>query len=377
MKTATVTYDRVHGWSGPLPALDSPSTLVLVFAAADYFDHPAPFADLSAAYPSSVVVGCSGAGGVLGDRVLDDHVVVAVSSFDNTVLRSAMAVIEDPLESRMAGATIAKQLVAPDLVGVLVLSEGLLVNGSELARGLTSNLGTSVVITGGLAADPARFERTWVLAGGVPTVGAVSAVGFYGDAVQVGYGFKGGWDIFGPQRRVTRSTGNVVYELDGEPALDLYERYLGELASELPASGLLFPLAVWSEDPADQVVRTLLAIDRQARSIVFAGDVEEGSWAQLMQANFDRLVEGAEGAATMATFGVQPGCESLAVAVSCVGRKLVLGERVEDEVEAAHSVLAPGATQIGFYSFGELSPSGLGRCDLHNQTMTITAISER
>jgi hypothetical protein len=377
MKTATVTFDRVHGWSGPLPALDSPSTLVLVFAAADYFDHPAPFAELAAAYPSSVVVGCSGAGGVLGDRVLDDHVVVSVSSFDNTVLRSARALIEDPAGSRAAGAAIAGQLVAPDLAGVLVLSEGLLVNGSELARGLTSSLGTSVVVTGGLAADPGRFERTWVLAEGVPTVGAVSAVGFYGDAVQVGYGFKGGWDIFGPQRRVTRSIGNVVYEFDGEPALDLYERYLGELASELPASGLLFPLAVWSDDPADQVVRTLLAIDRLERSIVFAGDVEQGSWAQLMQANFDRLVEGAEGAATMATSGGHDGSASLAIAVSCVGRKLVLGERVEDEVEAAHAVLAPGATQIGFYSFGELSPSGLGRCDLHNQTMTITSISER
>jgi hypothetical protein len=377
MKTATVTFDRVHGWSGPLPALDSPSTLVLVFAAADYFDHPTAFADLAALYPSSVLVGCSGAGGVIGDRVLDDHVVVSVSSFDNTVLRSAMAVIGDPSDSRAAATAVAAQLAASDLVGVFVLSEGLLVNGSELARGLTASLGTSVIISGGLAADPGRFERTWVLVDGVPTVGAVSAVGFYGDAVRVGYGFKGGWDIFGPQRRVTRSIGNVVYELDGEPALDLYERYLGELASDLPGSGLLFPLAVWSQDPADQVVRTLLAIDREARSIVFAGDVEEGSWAQLMQANFDRLVEGAEGAATMATSDLSHGSASLAIAVSCVGRKLVLGERVEDEVEAAHSALAPGTTQIGFYSFGELSPSGLGRCDLHNQTMTITSISER
>lgn len=376
MKTETVTFDRTRGWSAALPSLDSPSTLVLVFAQADYFSDTEPFADLRTAYPTSTILGCSGAGAVLGDSVIDSGMVVAVTSFDATRLRSATSALADPADSRSAGAALAAQLAEPDLAGVLVLSEGLTVNGSELARGLAANLGTSVVVTGGLAADPGRFERTWVLVDGVPTVGAVSAVGLYGEHVQVGYGFRGGWDIFGPQRRVTRSVGNVVHELDGEPALDLYERYLGEQAGDLPAAGLLFPLAVWSDDPAHQVVRTLLAIDRESRSVVFAGDVDQGSWAQLMQANFDRLVDGAEGAATMATSGLAD-TECLAIAVSCVGRKLVLGDRVEDEVEAAQAMLAPGSTQVGFYSFGELSPSGLGRCDLHNQTMTITSISER
>jgi hypothetical protein len=374
MKTATVTFERSSGWSSPFPDLDSASTLVLVFAAADYQDDPEPLAEVVAAYPNSVVVGCSGAGEVSGDRVLDDSIVVAVCAFDSTEIRRADAAVGSPEDSRDAGTLLAAQLSRPDLVAVLVLSEGLAINGSELVRGLTTMLGTSVVVTGGLAADPGRFERTWVLADGRPTIGAVSAVGFYGESVRVGYGFKGGWDIFGPQRRVTRSVGNVVFELDGEPALDLYERYLGEQAAELPASGLLFPLAVWSDDPEDQVVRTLLAIDRNERSVVFAGDVAEGAWAQLMQANFDRLVDGAEGAAEIASSGHDG--DVLAIAVSCVGRKLVLGSRVDDEVESSSAALPEGATQVGFYSFGELSPNGLGRCDLHNQTMTITVISE-
>lgn len=375
MKSDAVSYTRHRGWSAPFPALDSPATLVLVFAAADFHDEPSVLSDIDAAYPNSVVIGCSTAGEVLGPEVIDDGIVVAVVSFDNTELGLATAWIDGPDASRSAGAELAGALARPDLRGVFVLSEGLGVNGSELGRGIASVLGTSVPVTGGLAADPARFERTWVLVDGKPSTHAVAAVGFYGDHVSIGYGFKGGWDIFGPQRRVTRAVGNVVYELDGEPALDLYERYLGELASDLPGSGLLFPLAVWTDDPRDQVVRTLLGIDPEQRSVTFAGDVDEGAWAQLMQANFDRLVEGAEGAASMAKLGAV-GEDVLAVAVSCVGRKLVLGDRVEDEVESSLSALPHGATQVGFYSFGELSPSGVGTCDLHNQTMTITVISE-
>jgi len=374
-KTAILTYDRDGGWSTPMPALDSESTLVAVFAAADYFDAPEPFLDLSEAFPTSVVVGCSTAGEISGGRVHDDTIVVAICKFDTATLRLASASIDRTSMSRSAGASIARDLASPDLRSVLVLSEGLSVNGSDLARGLAGVFGSSVLVTGGPAADPGRFERTWVLHNGLPAMNRVSAVGFYGDSVEVSYGYQGGWDIFGPQRKVTRSVGTVVYELDGEPALDLYEKYLGELAADLPGSGLLFPLAVWSDDPGDQVVRTLLGIDRERRSVTFAGDVEEGSWAQLMQANFDRLVEGASSAAAMAR-GHSDGRDALALAVSCVGRKLVLGDRVEDEAEAALESLPWGAVQAGFYSFGELSPNGVGRCDLHNQTMTITVISE-
>ncbi len=375
MKSSTLTYTRQSGWSDAFPALDSPNTLVLVFAAADYYDDPEPLAEVSAMYPNSVVMGCSTAGEVRDGEVDDHSIVVSVTAFESTTLQSVVTALGDPSESREAGQTIATELARPDLAGVFILSEGLSVNGSELARGISSVLGSSVVVTGGLAADLGKFERTWVLSDGVPTVGVVHAVGFAGSSINIGYGLKGGWDIFGPQRKVTRAAGNVVFELDGEPALDLYERYLGELASDLPGAGLLFPLAVWNEDPSDQVVRTLLGVDRATGSVTFAGDVEEGAWAQLMQANFDRLVEGAEGAALSARLQSHDR-EVLALAVSCVGRKLVLGDRVDDEVEASLAVLPPGSTQVGFYSFGELSPNGVGTCDLHNQTMTITVLSE-
>jgi len=258
-----------------------------------------------------------------------------------------------------------------------VLSDGLQVNGSELVRGMNSILPASVTVTGGLAGDGDRFKRTWVIADRRLTPGFVAAVGLYGDAVRVGHGSKGGWDAFGVERRVTRSRGNVLFELDGRPALQLYKEYLGERASGLPAAGLLFPLTLRSAPSDDKrLVRTILAVDEATQSMTFAGDIPEGYYAQLMCANFDRLIQGASEAALSTGNRVATGPAPLAIAISCVGRRLVLGERAEEETEATLEVLPPGTRQIGFYSYGEISPYTTGHCDLHNQTMTLTTISE-
>jgi hypothetical protein len=232
-----------------------------------------------------------------------------------------------------------------------------------------------VVVTGGLAGEGPRFERTWVIVDGKPASGFVTAVGLYGDKINVGHGSKGGWDIFGPERTVTRSTGNVVYELDGRPVLALYKEYLGDLAAELPASGLLFPLAVRAPGDDKRLVRTILGIDEEAQSLIFAGDVSQGHRVQLMQAQFDRLIGGAEDAAALARSRTDT-APQLSVAISCVGRRLVLGERTEDELEATLHALPDGIAQVGFYSYGEISPDLEGTCDLHNQAMTLTTFGE-
>jgi hypothetical protein len=205
----------------------------------------------------------------------------------------------------------------------------------------------------------------------------VVAVGFYGERVRIGHGSRGGWDIFGPERRVTASDGNVLRELDGRPALDLYKEYLGELAAGLPATALRFPLALRADaDDKKRLVRTILGVNEEEGSLTFAGDIPEGFLAQLMRTNLDRLVDGAEAAAVMTQNRGTDGAPTLAIAISCVGRRMVLGERAEEEVEATLDEL-PGTTkQIGFYSYGEISPFASGTCDLHNQTMTMTTIHE-
>ena len=373
MQVTTLSHDAVDGWSGAFPGAEGNGALVLAFAAPEYRNRPAVLRQLADAYAGAVVAGCSTAGEILGTAVRDDSIAVGVVTFDHSRVKAVT--VGTGGASFAAGHDLGSRLHADDLRAVLVLSEGIDVNGTELAHGLTDSLGPGVVVTGGLAGDGDRFESTWVLHDGDARPGMITAVGLYGADLEVGYGFQGGWDIFGPERIVTRSRGNVLYELDGKPALDLYKRYLGDLATGLPASALRFPLALKQAPTDEALVRTVLAIDEATQSMTFAGDIPEGAAAQLMQANFDRLIEGAELAASGT--GADGDDAVLAIAVSCVGRRLVLGGRIEEETEATMDVLPPATTQIGFYSYGELSPDGLGSCELHNQTMTLTTIRER
>lgn len=377
MRTTIVTYHAESGWATPLPdGLDAERTWVLVFGAPSFADESAPFDELRRRFPRSHVMGCSTSGEIQGAKVLDRTVVVAIVCFERTGVRHALAPIQTASESRAAGESLARQLADPDLRSVFILSDGRLVNGSELVAGVNGILPRSVVVTGGLAGDGDRFQRTWVLVDGVPASGHVSAVGLYGDRICVGHGSRGGWDIFGPERVITRSEGNVLYELDGRPALSLYKEYLGNLVSGLPSTALLFPLAIRTPGADDQRVRTILDIDEQAQAMVFAGDVPMAANAQLMRANFDRLVQGASDAAAMTSASADTG-SVLSIAVSCVGRRLVLRQRIEEELEAVLEVLPQGTQQVGFYSYGELSPIADGACELHNQTMTLTTLHER
>lgn len=378
MKLSTFSFEPASGWSlKEFPALDSEQTLVMVFASPDYLDQPDALWELFNAYPQAKIVGCSSAGEIMGPLVNDTSLSVAVLQFERTKLEVVSADIDSPGLSFAVGADLARKLPIRQLSAVFVLSDGLYVNGSELVKGLNSALPSGVIVTGGMAGDGDRFEKTWVVHERRPQSGVVTAVGFYGRRLRVTHGSRGGWDGFGPERRVTRAEGNVLYELDGKPALDLYKEYLGERADGLPATGLLFPLSI-REDAKDarQVVRSILAVDEEHQSLTFAGDIPQDSMAQLMRANFDRLVGGACAAAEQAKWKPNGNDETLAIAISCVGRRLVLGERVEEETEITLEHLPAGTRQIGFYSYGEISPHADGACELHNQTMTLTTFAE-
>ena len=359
------------------PELDSPATLVLAFGASGLGPETATAGELMERFPTSHVLGCSTAGEILGTSVLDGSLVVAVLRFDAVRLRSAFAPVSSATDSLPAGQALGTQLAGDDLRGVVVFADGIHVNGSELVRGIGDNLPRGLPITGGLAGDGQQFRNTWVIGGGGSRRGGAAALGLYGKGLCFGHGSKGGWDIFGPERLVTRSQGNVLYELDGRPALALYKEYLGHRASGLPATALLFPLALRDLGGGSQIVRTVTGIDEDLQAMTFAGDIPQGCVAQLMKANFDRLIDGAGDAALQTASQWRPGGPVLAIAVSCVGRRMVLGERCEEELEAVREVLPAAAQMVGFYSYGEISPHVAGGgCELHNQTMTLTTISE-
>jgi hypothetical protein len=352
-------------------------SVVLCFGAPELLRDQHVWARLRERWPQATVVAGSTAGEICSTRVLDGTLVVNALEFERTAVRSAMIALRDVSSGQDAGARLAGQLRGDGLKHVFVLSDGLKVNGSELVAGLTGGLPAHVAVTGGLCGDGDRFQRTHVCLNAPSDTEQVVALGFYGSGLRVGLGSLGGWDSFGPERRVTASRGNVLFELDGRPALDLYREYLGEQAKDLPASGLLFPLTVRATQSATGVVRTILSINAAENSLTFAGDIPTGHYARLMRANFDRLLDGAAGAARTSCTTLAAGSAELAILISCVGRKLVLKQRVEEEVESVQQVLGDGPVLTGFYSYGEISPfTPSACCELHNQTMTITTLSE-
>lgn len=376
MKLTIYTFDSE--WNEAFDkTLNTSSSLVLVFASAKKNLIEKPLKQLINSFSNATVIGASTAGEIFQDELLNDSIVVAVMTFNSTRIKSISEPLTKVEYSYDSGVTIATKLLQDDLKAIFVLSDGLNVNGSQLTSGIASKAGKNIVVTGGLAGDDDRFESTWVIVDGEMTDGFITAVGLYGDSINVSHGSKGGWDTLGIERLITKSKDNILYELDSQPALEIYKRYLGDKASELPASGLLFPLELKATtDSLESKVRTILAVNEQDQSITFAGDVPEGSFVTLMKANYDRLIDGATNAAESVFLENYNDEEILSIAISCVGRRLVLKQRTEEELEATLDILPAKTKQVGFYSYGEISPLSSGICDLHNQTMTLTLIWE-
>ena len=379
MRTQQIVWNHGSGWTAEKDILKDAS-LVLYFGTRQALAGGARYNELRELFPAAHILGCSTGGQINNNDIGDDEIAAAAIRFDATRLRLTCHEITGPEQSRDCGEAIGRALNADDLAGVFVLSDGLNVNGSELVAGITGTIGPHIPLTGGLAGDGADFKETLVGGDCAPRSRMVAGIGLYGSSIRIGHGSAGGWDPFGPRRRVTKAAGNVLFELDGEPALDLYERYLGDDAAGLPGSALLFPIQVHDASrPDSAVVRTVLAVDHEARSMTFAGDVPQGWTAQLMRGNFDRLAAGAADAARQARAGLRANQDDhrFSILVSCIGRRLLMGQRTSDEAEAAGAELGDDTLRLGFYSYGEISPhSNSGICELHNQTMTVTTLAE-
>lgn len=380
MQSELLKWSPQTGWTPSEGRLTEAATLVLSFANCEHGPAAERLAELAQRYPGALLAGCSTGTLVSGLDADDDGATALAIHFDHTRVVGHCVPIERAADSHRVGQELGRALAADDLSLVWVLSDGLGVNGTGLVAGMAEALGRPVPIAGGLAGDGARFQATWTALGAEARADQVVAIGCYGKQLRHSIAAVGGWDPFGPRRTVTRSSGSTLFELDGNPALDLYERYLGDEAAELPGSALLYPLQMWPAGPAvAPVVRTVLAIDREARSMTFAGDIPQGCTVQLMRGHHERLVAGAEEAACSARsrWGDDMPDESIALLVSCVGRRLLMSQRTADEVEAVSRALGDKTRCVGFYSYGELAPqSEGGACDLHNQTMTVTLLSE-
>lgn len=371
-------FDSIGKWTHTAGVSDlSEPDLIFVFGGRYLLEKNEICEEISSQFPCRNIVLASTSGEICGSKVYDDSLVLSAVKFSHTPVHAGVINIKDYHTAEEAGADLANTIPKEGLHHVFVISDGQSVNGTQLVQGFLSKLPESVAVTGGLAGDGGRFEKTLVGFNGKPATGNIAVIGFYGPSVRIGYGSMGGWDPFGPVRLVTKSKDNVLYELDGKSALNLYKTYLGDKASGLPGSALLFPLAIQTDLNKEPIVRTILSVNEEDQSMTFAGDIPVGSYGRFMKANFDRLIDGASVAANRTISGEGDDAPDLAVLISCVGRKLLLGQRVEEEVEAVAEVLGENTVLAGFYSYGEISPfSKEVKCELHNQTMTITTFRE-
>jgi len=385
MKVQQTTFAQTPSADDLAPLAAIAPQLILVFGSVSALTAPDLLPTLVGAFGSAAMAGCSTAGEIGQQGVTDNQLVVSAVHFDHPGLRAATTELSGMTDSRAAGLRLAEQLASPGLHTVMVFGQGVNINGSALIAGFRDGLAPEVALSGGLAGDGGAFVETLTLSRGAVSSSQIVAIGFTDARTQVKHSSFHGWRPFGPARKVTRCEGNVLYELDGSPALDVYKKYLGEYAKDLPGSGLLFPFEMLGQElQTSGLIRTILGVDDANGSLILAGDIDADGYLRLMHASTDSLVDGAQDAASAIGIentgtGAEAGKDaSLAVLVSCVGRKLVMGSRVDEEVEAVTEVLGRGTCVAGFYSYGEISPSLQGgmTCNLHNQTMTITHLSE-
>lgn len=377
MKISQSLYapSKPQQWKDLVSSLDPQAAdLVFAFGFREVLERPETFEALKLYYPNANIAMASTSGNLAGQLIEDDSVVCTALSMEHAHLKCEVEEVGPNCDLSEVCTRLAGRLAAEDLRHVFVLSDGGTVNGTVLSESLNRSLPAGVTLSGGLAGDGIDFNKTVVGLNSLPKPQTIVAVGLYGESLEIGFGCTGGWSIFGPERVVTRSAGNVLYELDGQPALKLYKTYLGDQAEDLPASALRFPLSVNLQNDEPAVVRTILSIDEAEGSMTFAGDIPADSMVHFMRASYEDLIDGATTAAQRA----KNEDSDLVLCVSCVGRRIVLGQRTEEELECVRDTFGTKPVIAGFYSYGELAPRDEGHlCQLHNQTMTITSIRER
>lgn len=353
------------------------ANLILIFGSREFICNKSVFDTIRNKYSQAYIIGCTTAGEIYKDQVNDGTLTVTAIHFENTKIKFFSSEIEDMHNDYHKGLEIARAIPTENLAHVFALIEGENINGSKIVEGLVDGLPEHAKITGGLAGNGNVFKDTFVISNDYAKQNQIAVVAFYGDKIRVGYGSVGGWDTFGIERFVTKSKENIVYELDGRPILDLYNDYLGEYAKDLPASGLLFPLNVRSADNIYNYVRAVVGVDEKNKSLRFFGEVPQGYYARLMHGNSNNLIHGAMEAAENSLKSINSENGNVAILISCVARKVVLNQMIDEEIEAVRSVFGKEVTFTGFYSYGEIAPSNNDRItEFHNQTMTITLIGE-
>jgi hypothetical protein len=386
MKIEQSQWSSIHqGWEPLLSSgtLGDVAQVVFVFGNPKLINEHLLFDSVRNVYSKAHVFGCSTSGEIQNAQVCDDTIALTAMALEHSQVATSQVHVESIDGSFEAGEQLIKQLNPYDLRHVLIFSDALLINGSDLVNGISAALPPGVTVSGGFASgafaagDPTAERVTYVWCDHEPERSKVIALGFYGDRLQIGTSAAGGWKLFGTDRLITKAKKNVIYEFDGRPALALYKQYLGEFAEELPMSANRFPLGLRIDDCQNRVVRGIIGIDEKEQSVTCAANISEGSQVCFMVGNVEDLPGGALKAAKESTTNLTDSQSQFSLLVSCRARRNIMKQRTEEEVEAVSEGLGERTIMTGFYACGEIATiAGGATAELHNETMVVTSFTE-
>jgi len=376
----SLTFHPATGWSAPFPPLDSARTLIVVFAKCENPAQWEPLSELIAAYPKSKIIGCSSNTVINDGSLLEDSTSVGIIRFRDAELRIAQAKIGDFDDSRTAGLLIGAELHDIDLNGVLLFSDGETSDATAIVRGLQETLPPEITIAGGLSggANAEVSVTPWVLIDGKICAMSACAVGLIGPTVEVVPATGGGWRQIGKDCICTQSYHRTLFELGGRRADDVYREFIHKHTGEGESFECVdYPLAIGTDGLEMQIVRDVVEIDDDKGALVLAGDIPENAVVRVMHSNADDILDGVDEAVErLRSKMILPKSNALCICISCMGRKVVMGERTAEEPRLVKEKLGSKISHAGFYAFGEISTTTSGSPYVHNHTITLVMIRE-
>ena len=346
--------------------------LVFVFGDIDTVEKYNHYKLLQTFYPKAQIIITSTAGNIL-DTSIDTYSAVATAICFNKAYVKACSLQIGSNSTKDKIQHSINSLQNDDLKHLFLFGPGIQNEANFLD---TLEIKAGVTISGGFAGDAFRFDHTYQQLNNQGSQNTFIIIGLYGSTLHIETSSETGWQEFGSQRVITKAKKNIIYEIDNQPAIELYKRYLGKRANDLPKSALRFPLSIKDhQNDKSRVVRALTQIN-QDNSLTFSAEIKEGSIVKLMKTNVHNTLD----SAFLAAKKIRPfnSNSSLTLVISCCARRNVLKQFSEEEVELIQDILTTKTQLIGFYSYGEIAPIHKieEKSILRNHTLTITTIYE-
>ena len=329
---------------------------------------------LKTKYKNANIVIFSTSGHFVSSEILDETPIVSAIEFENSSITMDQFSIADFATSFDLGESIGKS-IKKEVKGVCIISDGGLINGTELISGINANVLKEVPIFGGMAGDGTRFQKTLVGANQNPEVGNVVIIQFFGEGISIKSNSDFGWTSLGLEFKITKSESNKLIEIDKKNAYDvLYEFLAPESEEKFAELTLYYPFLL--KDSSDEgVIRTPILVNHKEKTLVYAGNMPEGSMVKLMKSGTMQLLDSTLEVAQKCVLSKEE--NSFVLAISCVGRRVVLEDMANEEFTEIQSIFGERSCYFGFYSYGEFSRSGFEEnCKLHNQTLTLAVLQE-